>query len=325
LNYTFASGGATQQFLIENDAGIGTGARIRFQHNETGGVGTVAHRQTIQVSNANPSLSQTFSNTLTSPTPINTTLTTTGSGCAFACDNFLNINGLTATLTGAGDATVQSTSGNVILNSQTGTSTLSATTSGGSTASVVLNNGLQTFSSNKATNPQFVFQNTTTSVAQYPSIKIDRPNVASTAGNTIGAIGFFADNAASTSFEFGRLQTKTENVAAGNEDGTISIFGLSNGLLNEVFNYNGGASNEMNSFRPLDMNNNAVRSSTGDLVLDASVSSGNGYIALTTKNGTGGLIINGDKTQSATAGGSAGTHLVITLNGAVYKIALLNP
>lgn len=324
LNYTFASGGSVQQFLIENDAGSGTGARIRFQHNETGGAITVAHRETIQVSNSAPSLSQTFLNTAVNPNSINTTLTTTGSGASLSCDNFLTITGLTNTVSAVGNTTLQSTSGNVIVNSQTGTSTISATTSG-VVASHVLDNGLQTFSTNKATNPQFVFQNTTTNVSQYPSIKLDRPNVASTVGNTIGAIGFFADNAAGTSYEFGRIQTKTENVAAGNEDGTISVFGAVNGTLFEVFNFNGGTTNEMNSFRPLDMNNNAVRTSTGDLTIDTSASSGNGILTLATKNGTGGLVITGDKTQSATAGGAAGTHLVITLNGNVYKIALLNP
>ena len=117
---------------------------------------------------------------------------------------------------------------------------------------------------------------------------------------------------------------KTENVIAGNQDGTLSLFTSVNGTLSEVMNFN-GAQNENNSFRPLDVNGNALRTASGDLTIDASTSSGNGIITLATKNATGGLAISGDKTQSATAGGSAGTHLVITLNGVLYKIALLNP
>ena len=37
------------------------------------------------------------------------------------------------------------------------------------------------------------------------------------------------------------------------------------------------------------------------------------------------LVFSGAALQSATSGGHFGQHLVITLNGNVYKIALLNP
>lgn len=60
---------------------------------------------------------------------------------------------------------------------------------------------------------------------------------------------------------------------------------------------------------------------------DASTA-GAGAITLRTKDGTPstttGLILNGTALQSSTAGGSAGTHLCITLNNTLYKIALLN-
>ena len=38
-----------------------------------------------------------------------------------------------------------------------------------------------------------------------------------------------------------------------------------------------------------------------------------------------GLVLTGNTLQSANAGLHFGQHLVITLNGSVYKIALLNP
>jgi len=67
----------------------------------------------------------------------------------------------------------------------------------------------------------------------------------------------------------------------------------------------------------------------GGVILDASTSSGSGAITLATKNGVGaltttGLILTGDTLTSATAGGSAGQHLRLTINGVQYKIALLN-
>jgi len=46
---------------------------------------------------------------------------------------------------------------------------------------------------------------------------------------------------------------------------------------------------------------------------------------ITTDNTVGKISLTGTKLQSNTAGGNSGEHLVITLNGVVYKIALLNP
>jgi hypothetical protein len=40
---------------------------------------------------------------------------------------------------------------------------------------------------------------------------------------------------------------------------------------------------------------------------------------------TQGISITGNALQSGTSGGNSGQHLVITLNGQVYKIALQNP
>ena len=84
--------------------------------------------------------------------------------------------------------------------------------------------------------------------------------------------------------EFSRIQTKAENVTSGNEDGTLSIFNSVNGTLAETFNFNGGQ-NENNSFRPLDLNGNALRSSTGDLTLNPSA--GSLILSSTASTGTG--------------------------------------
>jgi hypothetical protein len=77
--------------------------------------------------------------------------------------------------------------------------------------------------------------------------------------------------------------------------------------------------------------NNTSSTGLGGIIIDANSSTSGtatGAITLTTKNGTPstttGLILTGTALQSATAGGSAGTHLCITLNGTLYKIALLN-
>lgn len=268
-----------------------------------------------------------------------------------------------------------------------------------------------------ASSPNFIFQAPSTNPANYPAIKIDKSGFPTVAGETIGSISMWAKDGAGTSTEWTRLQTKTENVTpAGNRDGTLSIFNIVDGTLAETFNFNGGQ-NENNSFRPLDMNGNNIRTTSGNIAIDATSSSGTGNISLlpksltgnitmtcggaggagnitgTTVNGNialstsglgdilidaedtarlrgkagltlettaisgvdlainstrsvnitansinsagnrlnintgtnGGIALTGASLESGTASGNSGNHLVITLNGVVYKIALLNP
>jgi hypothetical protein len=53
-------------------------------------------------------------------------------------------------------------------------------------------------------------------------------------------------------------------------------------VLVEFFRLN-GADNENNSFRPLDLNGNALKTSSGSLTIDASTSGGTGDISLTSR------------------------------------------
>ena len=139
---------------------------------------------------------------------------------------------------------------------------------------------------NSVSAPTYTITNTNASTASYPAVKIDRTNPASVAGDTIGTISMWADDGAGTSREWSRIQTQTTNTGAGNQDGTISIFGSINGVVSEVFNFNGNQ-NENNSFKPLDMNNQQIRSNTGNLELNTTASTGTGSIILTAKNPTG--------------------------------------
>ncbi len=177
--------------------------------------------------------------------------------------------------------------------------------------------------------PSYLFQNENASNASFPVIQLARPVPASVAGDTLGAISFFADDAGGgVSREWARIQTKAENVSGGNQDSTLSIFTSVNGTMSEVANYN-GAQNENNTFRPFDLNNNEIRTASGNIVLSGTLSSGVGSIELKTKDATAGagtgLILTGNTLLNASAGGSSGQHLALTINGTVYKIALLNP
>jgi hypothetical protein len=142
------------------------------------------------------------------------------------------------------------------------------------------------------TNPNLILQNANSggsAPTSYPTLKLDKSAVVATAGNAISAISSWAIDTTVTSREWSRIQTKTENVTGGNQDATLSLFTSVNGTVSEVMNFN-GAQNENNSFRPLDMNNNEIRSNTGDLTLTASASSGTGNAILQSKS-TGSVVL----------------------------------
>lgn len=75
------------------------------------------------------------------------------------------------------------------------------------------------------------------------------------------------------------------------------------------------------------LKNNST-SGTGSITIDSNSSGTGGTITLLTKNGTagsgGGLILTGNTLEATTAGASTTKFLSITINGVVYKIALLN-
>jgi hypothetical protein len=215
-----------------------------------------------------------------------------------------------------------------------------------------------TSATSTAATPTYLFQSEAASTASYPAIKLDRPVPASGTQETIGTIAMWADDASNVTREYVRLQAKTENVSPGNVDGTLSVLTIINSgaTPTEIFNFNGGQ-NEINTFRPFDLNGNALRTSQGDMTITTTASAGTGLLTISAKAdvditgtscavqsvsgaNTGALYTNpgsveleatntltftGAGLQSPTAGGSAGTHLVITLNGTQYKIALLNP
>jgi hypothetical protein len=198
-----------------------------------------------------------------------------------------------------------------------------------------------------ASNPSLLLQATSALTTSYPVIKMDRPTPASLVGDVVGAISTWADDASGVSREWSRIQTQSENVSAGNQDATLSIWNSVNGTISQTFNFNGGQ-NENNSFRPLDMNGNDIRSNTGSMIISTLPSTGTGNLDVKAKAsaqfggetgftnvyntngeiqfncGGGDWVMTCPAWESPTAGGNSGQHLRIKLNGVYYKIQLLN-
>jgi len=180
---------------------------------------------------------------------------------------------------------------------------------------------LQTQQVDDFTNPTVQIWNNNASTASFPSIKFNKTTTATPAGSTVGAINFYARDAGNTSYEWGRITAAARNVTTGNQDGSLAISCLANGAISDFFTFN-GADNENNSLKPLDMNGQSIKTSSGNLTLSATASTGTGHITFAPLSATGDLIFEGTNIQSATSGGNSGQHLRIKLNGVYYKIVL---
>jgi hypothetical protein len=111
-----------------------------------------------------------------------------------------------------------------------------------------------------------------------------RRDSATPVSTVVSRISTFAKNTSNVAFEYSRIQTQTENNSTGNEDGSLQIWNLVNGTLQMTFTFN-GAQNENNSFRPLDMNGNDIRTTTGNILINGNTSSGIGNATLQSKQG----------------------------------------
>jgi hypothetical protein len=190
-------------------------------------------------------------------------------------------------------------------------------------------------------NPQLTLNNsnaTAGATTGVPSVEYYKSGRNAVAGDIICSQFFNAKNSAGTKTEFAKIEASVRNTASENDDGSIAFSGLINGVEREFFRVN-GADSENNMFLPLDMNNQSIKSSTGNLALSATASSGNGDITATAKrniqlnagsngniildtNSIGDLQLVGTNLEVSSASGASGKWLRIKLNGTYYRIAL---
>lgn len=139
------------------------------------------------------------------------------------------------------------------------------------------------------TNPTLQLNNTSATVGNtvgVPTISYYKSGRNAIGGDIIASQSYYANNYSGVKTEFARIEASVRNTSLNNDDGALAFLcATQSGGVNvfqEFFRLN-GADNENNSFRPLDMNGNSLRSSSGDLTLDASASSGTGNIYLRPK------------------------------------------
>jgi len=151
------------------------------------------------------------------------------------------------------------------------------------------------------------------------------------AGDIIGQNIYYAKDYTGNDIEWARIQASVRNNAVGNTDGSVSLSGLVNGVMTEFFRAN-GADNENNCFLPLDMNGQSIKSSSGNLALSSTGSSGGGVITMTSKTqaptSTSDFIIANNVTNTLTHSVSGGWNFqnnnITGVNNILYNTTFSN-
>ena len=185
------------------------------------------------------------------------------------------------------------------------------------------------------TNSQLTLNNsnaTAGTTAGVPSIEMNKSGRNGAINDVVGSVFFNALDSGGVKRTFGKIEsTITTTTAPSNHDGALDFYSLINSVNQLVFRLN-GADNENNSFRPFDLNGNALKTSTGTLSIDATSSTpGTGQITIapktgsnlaigTTPAGTNRTIINADGTGINLQNISAGfTGLVNLVNSVLTQ------
>lgn len=184
-------------------------------------------------------------------------------------------------------------------------------------------------------NPLLVLQNNTTTAGAVvvETYKNDPPT--SLASETIASYSAYcnANNnvGVATKTEMAKINFVAQGVGTNNNDGTIALACKVNSAMNNFVICNGGVApfGEVQVFKPLDINGNAIKTTTGDLGLDATASTGTGNINLTAKV-VGGKVISNSSVQlpststNIQVGTSVGAGIYTTIsNGGVNIIDTL--
>ena len=210
----------------------------------------------------------------------------------------------------------QINAGNLQVSNATGVSTLTPTTlsigNGSTTASISVGNALTTTSASLTvgtsttttasltvinsgtgytTQPQLILENKNTTAGAttgVPSIEMYKSGRNAVNADTIASQSFYANDASGNKQEFVRMQAIAQNVGTSpaNQDGTLTYSMLVNGTHNTFLTLN-GSTQQLSIGKPIQLNGNSILTSTGNIELNSTASSGTGDILLNPKVATG--------------------------------------
>jgi hypothetical protein len=139
------------------------------------------------------------------------------------------------------------------------------------------------------TNPTITITNSNPGVGSttgVPSIEYTKSGRNSVSGDIIASQHYYANSYIGTKTEFAKIETTVQNTSAGNNDGSIGLFGRVNGSLNEFLRID-GSDNQVNCYKQLDMNGQDIITSVSDIRIVSDTSSGSGNITILAKGSIG--------------------------------------
>jgi hypothetical protein len=220
-------------------------------------------------------------------------------------DGFVPINGNTTinnvkTFSTLPQSSVVPVSGNDLVNKTYAdglvgaTPTLNQVLSAGNTATgSIANINLVDTDVGGQANPILNLQNTNATGSVSMEIYKNKPT-AGIAGDVLFNQSVYGKDAGNLKQEYTRISHTLRDASIGGEDGSIEFSAFVNGAVNTFLQINGNE-NEINCLKNLDMGGNNIRTSTGDLSILTTTSSGNGNMTIST-NGSNAV---GDITISA--------------------------
>ena len=158
------------------------------------------------------------------------------------------------------------------------------------------------------TNNQLLLENTNVTAGNttgVPSVEFYKSGRNTALNDVIMSQQFNAKAYTGAKTTFGKIECSVTGASAGTGiDGALDFYTCINGVNQNVLRLN-GSDNENNTFRPFDLNGNALKTSLTNLAIDATASTGTGQIIITPKS-TSNVNVNGDLLMS--------TDKTITLN-----------
>lgn len=312
--YQFVTGPDTQTYSIEQLCDANR-SRVRTGYTSVGGTVTIGNTQTMNTGGlivsltqvANSSLSGTATTTLQTD-PTNGASLDSTKGVAISSGGGSNI-----TLTPSSNAVITMTNGGLSVTNSTATGTAPPILS--------LRNNNDTGGTTNPVKIDFYKNDTTTTASDVIMEMSSRANA----------------TAFATGVDYTRVRSVVRGVGTNNVDGSLVFQCAVNSSVGSpdpvpFMDLNGGSTaytttGAIEVFKPIALSPNAT-GVTANLTIDASTANGTGALDLKTKNGTAGsgagLLLTGNTLLNASAGGASGQHLCLTINGTVYKIALLN-
>jgi len=184
----------------------------------------------------------------------------------------LTYNGLSHTGNGAGNNFTLSTDEKLLITSDN----LTATGAGIAITSPFIG---------YTASPAITINNTLTSAGAttgVPSVETFKSGRNVIANDTIYSHQIYAKNYLGNKTLFGKIECVATSTGLSNDDGALDFYSMVNGTSSLVWRLN-GADNENNSFRPIDMNGQDVKTSSGNMTISTASSSGTGDLTATAK------------------------------------------